>query len=308
MKKKLPSIDRRPTGLKSVVEKAILKRCENATADEIANAIENETSHPALDANAKFPPAWVWWCVAQREMTQDAESELDDGSFSNVANALVARYVYGSFRDEVFDRKAKDWISIRALDNLEAVNMPLDDKGKPVPAFEILKTDRRTARVHNERYKPGQSKEVFFEDGVHWLNTWEKPDLKPVQGNAKPMLDHILYLCNGNKEHAGHLADWLAYQVQNPGKKINHAVLLISQDQGTGKDTVYEAMARVLGRTNTMRIQDTDCCASSPQSNPGAGSSAHPQLAPASAGVFFLKKTEKTFFFVFPELLLFFMS
>lgn len=194
MKKKLPSIDRRPSGLKSVVEKAILKRCENATADEIANAIENETSHPALDANAKFPPAWVWWCVAQREMTQDAESELDDGSFSNVANALVARYVYGSFRDEVFDRKAKDWISIRALDNLEAVNMPLDDKGKPVPAFEILKTDRRTARVHNERYKPGQSKEVFFEDGVHWLNTWEKPDLKPVQGNAKPMLDHPVSL------------------------------------------------------------------------------------------------------------------
>lgn len=172
------------------------------------------------------------------------------------AERLRARYVYCAMRNEVWDRQARDWLSLQALDNLEAVNMPSDDKGRRIQPWSVLRVDPRADRVHNERYMPGVDKEIAEDEGVEWLNLWKAPSVKPKKGDAQPMLDHILYLCNGKKDQADHIVDCLSYAYQNPGAKLNHAILLISPYHGVGKDTLAEALMRTSGEDNVALVQD----------------------------------------------------
>lgn len=191
--------------------------------------------------------------AARKAAKDDAKAPAD---MSGPAERLRARYVYCALRNEVWDRSARDWLSLQALDNLETVNMPSDDKGRRIQPWSVLRVDPRADRVHNERYMPGVEDEIATADGVNWLNLWKAPSVKPAKGDAQPMLDHVFYLCNGKKDQADHVLDQLAFMVQRPGEKMNHATLLISQHQGVGKDTLGDAMMRIIGESNVALVQD----------------------------------------------------
>ena len=214
-------------------------------------------------------PAHVWWILENRdvetrqaaELGIDAEREKMQAEAENDASSareyLRSRYIYGTFRNEVWDKIAKSWISTQSLTNSELHRMPFNPwTGSPCDPFDLLRRDPSAGRVHNERFVPGENEEIVRIEGVEWLNTWVAPSVKPIKGTAKPMLDHILYLCNGNNDHTAHITNWLAYCYQNPGKKINHALLIISAHQGVGKDTMALAMARLLGEQNVPFIDD----------------------------------------------------
>lgn len=268
---KLPSIARRPSGFSEAMEQAILKAASALTANGVKAVIEqDEAADGYTDAKAWLDgkglnTEWVWWALERRDVKKRTMALLGDGQgdpgedpLTKACAILRKRYVYGSFRNEVYDRRAKDWIQIAAMDNLEAVNIPIDDKGRRYSAFSLLKGDKKAARVHNERYMPGSKQEIVEQEGVCWLNTWEPSKLKPVPGDVKPFVDHILYFCSGREKEANHILDWIAYGVQNPGAKILHALLLISPFQGTGKDTIGEMVAECLGHTNISIVQDED--------------------------------------------------
>ena len=72
--------------------------------------------------------------------------------------------------------------------------------------------------------------------------------------SINPLVDHILYLCDGDRNAAKHLIDWLAFNVQFPERKIKHAVLLGSAHQGTGKSMLIDVMRQILGSKNTNSI------------------------------------------------------
>ncbi|MGY6410776.1 MAG: primase-helicase family protein [Alkalilacustris sp.] len=240
------------------MEKGILKTAGDVSTEEILAAIESGEEHPVLTALSPTPSEWVWWALSQRDIRNSAAG-TGDGQVDDVMETLRERFVYGAFRDEVFDRRAGDWISTRAMDNVMARHMPLDWFGRPMSAFSTFKADQKTQMVHNEKYRPGERREIFVDGkGTSWLNTWTPPSVKAKKGDATPLLNHILYLCNGDKAHAAHIADWLAYMYQNPGAKLNHAILMVSEHQGVGKDTLGEAMARILGQDNVRLVQDDD--------------------------------------------------
>lgn len=282
MKKKLPSLARTPSGLKKPVIEAVRKKATGVTSEAVERVLavgdddadedaEEDADYTAarefLASVSSVEPTHVWWILANRDLeaAQAAElgladdTEQEDGDLIKALKYLRSRYVYASFRNELWDRRAKDWISTQSLTNAEAHRMPFDDFGERRDAFKLLRGDEYAARVHNEQFVPGDEREIVEvadKPGVEWLNTWVPPKVKPVKGSAKIMLDHILYLCNGNKEHAGMIVDWLAYAYQNPGKKINYALLIISGYQGVGKDTLALAMARLLGEENVPFIDD----------------------------------------------------
>lgn len=280
MKKKLPALSRRPSALSKQVIEAVRMKATGVTGEAVRRILEEEDGDgdgeddPDISAAREFlvsvpsvEPAHVWWILANRDLEAAQAAELGLGEAKkeaekkafNVYHYLRQRYVYAAFRDEVWDRRAKDWISTKALSNSEAHRMPEDpksDRGDRLDAFKVLREDPVANRVHNERFLPGDEEEIVERDGVAWLNVWQKPTVVPRKDDAKPMLDHILYLCNGNKEHAAHLTDWLAYCYQNPGKKIHYAPLIISPAQGVGKDTVAIAMARLLGERNVPFLDD----------------------------------------------------
>jgi len=270
---KYPSLNRRPAKLTPQVEQAILARAEGLSADEVKAHIERDTSEDADDEDdsvkawlRQYPsvdPMHLWW-VLEKNGGADAmlkqlgfeEPDPVDDALNIAIDRLVSRYVYATFRDEYFDRKARVWISTRGMDNAETRFMPLSDKGEPVSAHSVLRSSTRADVVINERFIPGNTDEIATYDGVQWLNTWIKSDIEPAPGDASLFLNHILYLCNDDKEQAGHLLDWMSYCYQNPGKKINHAPLVISPVQGVGKDTIADALSRLLGLSNCQIVQD----------------------------------------------------
>ncbi|GAW36989.1 hypothetical protein RA2_04064 [Roseovarius sp. A-2] len=276
MKKKLPALSRRPSALQKTAIAGIRKKGEGVSGETVKRVIEEgdasgdddgeddpdiRAARDLLASLSSFEPEHVWWVLANRdqEEAQAAELGIDDDDGDDLVAAmkmLRKRYVYAARRDEVWDRHARDWISTRALSFAQSHAMPLDDKGNPFDAMKLLARDARAQRVHNERYMPGVHEEIAHDEGVEWLNTWRPSDLKPAKGDPKPMLDHVLYLCDGRKDLARSLTDWLAYCYQNPGKKVVWAPLIISAVHGVGKDTLRIAMKRLFGSYNLATIDD----------------------------------------------------
>lgn len=282
MKKKLPALGRKPSALSKADVAAIQKKGAGVKAVSVKQVVEAEddeggesddedddiaAARAFLSSVSSVEPVNVWWCLETRESEERKAAELGTGEAKeeakkksfNVGDYLRQRYVYAAFRDEVWDRRAKDWISTKALSNSEAHRMPVDpmsERGDRLDAFKTLREDPIANRVHNERFVPGARAEIVEQDGVQWLNTYTTPDIDPEAGDASWMLDHILYLCNGDKAIAKHLLDWMAFTAQNPGVKINYAPLIISPAQGVGKDTLGIALARVIGYENSYLLPD----------------------------------------------------
>lgn len=67
-------------------------------------------------------------------------------------------------------------------------------------------------------------------------------------------LDHITYLCNGNREAAGHILDWMAHLVQKPAERVNHAIIITSPVQGVGKSLLGEIMRALVNPAHARRM------------------------------------------------------
>ena len=74
-------------------------------------------------------------------------------------------------------------------------------------------------------------------DGIVYGNRWR--DARPVAtpGNVRPWLDHVERMVPDEKERA-HVLDVMAFKLQKPHIKINHAVLH-GGNPGSGKDTMW---------------------------------------------------------------------
>lgn len=89
-------------------------------------------------------------------------------------------------------------------------------------------------------YEPGQP-EIYKNN----LNKWRHSGVVPEAGDVDPWLELI-----ANNIHedgvADHMIDWLAYTVQNPGRKIKQ-LLHIFGPQGTGKNLLMAPIAKIFG-------------------------------------------------------------
>jgi hypothetical protein len=84
--------------------------------------------------------------------------------------------------------------------------------------------------------------------GVTCCNLYRPPTIKSGDSRlAGPWIDHVCKLFGSDAEH---LFKWFAQRVQHPEVKINHALVLGSENQGTGKDTMLEPVKRAVGPWN----------------------------------------------------------
>jgi hypothetical protein len=69
--------------------------------------------------------------------------------------------------------------------------------------------------------------------------------------DVKPWLDHVgLLFGDLNGPAARHFLDFIAFLLQRPGMKINHAMVLLSETQGIGKDTALNPIFEAIGDRN----------------------------------------------------------
>ena len=82
-------------------------------------------------------------------------------------------------------------------------------------------------------------------DGIVYGNRWRDARPPAASGNVKPWLDHVEHMLPDEKERA-HVLDVMAFKLQHPNRKINHAVLH-GGNPGSGKDTLWAPFFWAIG-------------------------------------------------------------
>ncbi len=93
-------------------------------------------------------------------------------------------------------------------------------------------------------YAPGESI-LCARDGLVYGNRWRDARPPAVAGDAGPWLAHVERMIPDARERA-HVLDVMAFKVQNPNRKINHAVLH-GGAPGVGKDTLWAPFLWAIG-------------------------------------------------------------
>jgi len=88
-------------------------------------------------------------------------------------------------------------------------------------------------------------------DGATVFNLYRPPAFQLGEaGMAGPWRDHLRIMY---PDDADHIEQYLAYKVQNPGGKINHAIVL-GGAQGVGKDTLLVPVRQAIGPWNCQDV------------------------------------------------------
>ena len=126
---------------------------------------------------------------------------------------------------------------------------------KTVAAADAWTKWENRRRYDDIGYFPGDDP-VVDDDGVDKINTWPGWGCLPKKGNVKPFLALLDYLFEGEPELKTWFLKWLAYPLQNPGKKALTAVLLHSRRQGVGKSFIGYIMGEIYGDNFNVISQD----------------------------------------------------
>ena len=136
-------------------------------------------------------------------------------------------------------------------------------------ADAIFQNLPRARKVATATYRPGQAaivRELVNGQEHEAVNTYRPSFLKPHVGavpdaDVSPWLGHITGLFGVPGAQAReHFLNYMAFIVQRPGEKINHAPVLLGEE-GIGKDTACEPLRRALGAHNTATIDPSELTA-----------------------------------------------
>jgi hypothetical protein len=151
---------------------------------------------------------------------------------------------------------------IQPVPILDASGQPvLDDHGKPMKIKASTWLDQNRP-IEQMTWAPGKpaliANRLVLEGGwidkagVTTFNLYHPPILEPGDpAQAQRWVDHVRKLFG---DDADHIIKWFAQRVQQPGVKINHALVLGSYHQGIGKDTLLEPVKRAIGAWNFTEV------------------------------------------------------
>ena len=150
------------------------------------------------------------------------------------------RFAYVMADNAYFDMQDRREISRSAFDALfRHISCRSIHNGRRVEASTCFDENRQAMGARTLvgiTYAAGESV-LVARDGDVYGNRWRDARPVPGSGDVTPWLEHCARLVPEQSERE-HLFDVMAYKVQHPEVKINHAVLH-GGDQGCGKDTMW---------------------------------------------------------------------
>jgi len=177
--------------------------------------------------------------------------------FTNDADALIAeverkelgriekrdwyeRYAYVIQDETYFDLESRREISRSAFNALyKHVDCKSIHNGRKIEAASSYDENRQAMGAKTLvgiTYAAGESV-ITALDGDLYGNRWRDARPDHCAGNVSAWLEHCKHLVP-NVAELEHIFNVMAYKVQHPEVKINHAILH-GGDQGAGKDTMY---------------------------------------------------------------------
>jgi hypothetical protein len=188
----------------------------------------------------------------EEEERQKIRSALDD---------MLADYVYVAGLGRFFRVRTGQLLLKNQVNDMHL------HEGKTLADKMLVTPEMR--KVDSVTYFPNQpllcmDTDPETEHKLHCLNTWrpydpprrESSDVAAARITA-PIFDHVKLLVDGDEDVYRYMTQWLAWNVQHPGEKINYA-LLIQGGQGTGKSLLADVMKAALGAANVRMISNDE--------------------------------------------------
>lgn len=166
----------------------------------------------------------------------------------------VVHMVYDNVNDKVFNLRERGALVPRTV---VAVNRTTPKirlpNGSMVEQLPLWLKQPSSVVVSGATFDPS-TRDRLIEDAYGDLraNLFHMPDYDPVAPDpeiVKVFMDYLTYLLPDDDERA-YFIKWLACKVQNPAFR-GAAIILISQAQGTGKNTLMKMLAKLFGPHNT---------------------------------------------------------
>lgn len=228
------------------VKKAEIDSLSRATLAELAKkaytsitgakiSIQEIRRAMAYEINTEEVPVWC------QDWVYDGE---DDKFFNTQTKVCLTKQGF----DAMNDRKA-----LTKKDILEGKTAP------STSACQLALNVFRVPTVYGRMYAPGRD-EVFMYAGVMMGNTYPENQVPRLPERIRPMdklniervRKHVAHLLADTREQKL-LLSWLAYVVQNPGKRVNWAILL-QGTEGDGKSFFAFLLRAVMGIPNVSML------------------------------------------------------
>ena len=157
-------------------------------------------------------------------------------------------FAYIEGMERFYDLKHKQWNTEKGFNNIMA---PITQELRHSNTFHMNPDSIRAQKI---TFDPKVKQQIFTKDGTTYLNDYEDPKPKRVKGDITKFLDHLAYLVPDelNREY---LIKWIAYKIQNPGKKMMCSILMMSEVEGVGKTTIFKMMRHCLGYDYAKQVQ-----------------------------------------------------
>ncbi len=185
-----------------------------------------------------------WWESKHRKIAKSEVAKDLDVMLAVEAQSMFQRYflIYGT--KEVWD-------------DVERTRLPVDTIKLARPnEYDIwLKSEARiTVKADNIWFDPTRTKSPKHDKDIA-INTFDGLPLKPIETDhadaaamCKPITDLLLHLCEGNQAVFDWVLRWLAIPLQQPGTKLDTALIFHGEVQGAGKSLFFDRiMTRIYG-------------------------------------------------------------
>jgi hypothetical protein len=203
-------------------------------------AIKMESALSKLQPTAAFPDV-VAEIVAEVERKELGRVERD-GWFE--------RFAYLQDDDAFFDLAERHEVSRQSFNaiyrhiecrSIHGVKKP---KVEAATSFDENRQKKGARILKGVTYAAGESI-LCARDGIVYGNRWRDARPPAVAGDVQPWIAHLERMIPEQRERE-HVLNVMAFKVQHPNRKINHAVLH-GGNPGSGKDTLWAPFFWAIG-------------------------------------------------------------
>lgn len=152
------------------------------------------------------------------------------------------RFAYLQDDDAFFDLSERHEVSRQSFNaiyrhiacySIHGVKKP---KIEAATCFDENRQKKGARILKGVTYAAGESI-LCARDGLVYGNRWRDARPQAVPGNVQPWISHLEHMIPDQRERE-HVLNVMAFKVQHPNRKINHAVLH-GGNPGSGKDTLW---------------------------------------------------------------------
>ena len=165
-------------------------------------------------------------------------------------STFVERIAYMMKQKKYYDLEDKEMYDGESIDVKYAKHF----NGKYTP-LKYWKMSKDSKVCVDFAYQPADANRFIHINKKLMINVFEKNELQPDIHADTDDFWALMKTVIPHDEQRNHFLDWYAYPIQNPGKKIRHALILQSDEFQLGKGSLFDLHRDMLGNHNTRKIE-----------------------------------------------------